>query len=72
MIKFSKPELKTILWAVAMLTEYEIETDYSCVKSDIMDKIKTMLANYCDHDIYESSILANICTKCDYVKDYHL
>jgi hypothetical protein len=60
---FTKDELEDILNWADVYIEFGTSWTFEDNKP-LIDKIQSMIDNYCEHDLYETSALVNTCCKC--------
>ena len=65
---FTREELETLLYCVGETSSYEQTNE-----DILIDKIQSMIDNYCDHDqgFTEDSVLIKLCNKCDDIYFIH-
>jgi hypothetical protein len=62
---FTKDELNELLMGYEF---HEHNTRHNWPSLDLIRKLKYMIDNYCEHDLYETSALVSHCCKCGQCK----
>lgn len=57
---FTKEELEALLSAIKVVWV----ADGTEIEDKLFEKLQSMIDNYCEHDLYETSSLVSHCCKC--------
>lgn len=63
--EFTKDELEEIIGSMSCRNIDRILDGKLPLNSDLINRIQSMINNYCEHDTYSTSALINLCVHCN-------